>query len=124
MRLVRSGAGAVLLVVAAATTAAAQSSQAEWLAARTQKQDRHHHVSLQTKADPLTIIALRFVPDTAGNLVAIGETRNDSMFGLSYARLTFAFFDATGRELGREWTYVHGGVTARILAPVTVTIEK
>ena len=96
-------------------TASAQSTRDEWLALRTTKQARHHRLpGPATRPGALTITTIRFYSDSSGNLVGVGEARNDSTVDLTYSRINFRFFDADGTDLGGEWTYIHGGVNARI----------
>jgi len=106
----------IALVCAAATPLAAQSTRDEWLVLRTQKQARHHRITPSTQPGVLTIVTIRFYPDGGGNLVGVGEARNDSSFNLSYSRINFRFFAGNGADLGGEWTYLFGGSNARILS--------
>ena len=99
-----------------ATPAFAQTTREGWLTVRTRKQARHHRLpGPATVSNSFTITTIRVFSDAGGNLVAVGEARNDTAFDLSYARLNFTFLDANGVELGREWTYIHGGINARIV---------
>ena len=104
----------VLAVALLAGTATAQSTRPEWLALRTAKQARHHRIVANPQYDTLTLLSVRFFSDPDGNLVGVGEVKNDSTFDLSYSRLHFRFFNAPGLDLGGDWTYVYGGVNARI----------
>jgi hypothetical protein len=98
------------LVCIMAFPGAAQSTRDEWLALRTRKQARHHRVPTQsTQPSAFTSTTIRFFSDPSGNLVGVGEASNDTAFDLSYPRINFRFLDANGSELGREWTYLHGG---------------
>jgi hypothetical protein len=107
---------AVFLLALMAAPVLAQSSHDEWLALRTRKQARHHRLpGPATRSGAFTITAIRFFSDPAGNLVGVGEARNDTNFDLSYSRINFTFLDANGAELGRDWTYLHGGVNARLV---------
>ena len=107
---------ALSLIAVMALPAMAQSTREEWLALRTRKQARHHRLpGPATQPGVFTITVIRFFSDAAGNLVGVGEARNDTSFDLSYSRINFRFLDASGAELGREWTYLHGGVNARIV---------
>ena len=108
---------AVSVATLAATPAAAQSTLEDWLALRTRKQARHHRLpGPATHAGSLTITAVRFFSDAFGQLVGVGEARNHAGGHLTYSRLNFRFFDAEGAELGREWTYLHGGTNMRVVA--------
>lgn len=99
-----------------AAPAFGQSTRDEWLALRTRKQARHHRLpSLATQPNAFTITTIRFYSDASGNLVGVGEARNETPFDLSYSRINFRFLSAAGVELAREWTYLHGGVNARIV---------
>ena len=113
-RSARVSAGLALAVALFAGTATAQSTRAEWLALRTAKQARHHRIVANPQYDALTLLSVRFFGDPDGNLVGVGEVKNDSTFDLSYSRLHFRFFNAAGLDLGGDWTYVYGGVNARI----------
>ena len=100
----------------AAAPAAAQPTFDEWLALRTRKQARHHRLpATVTHRDSLTVAAIRFFSDSSGRLVGVGEARNHTGAPLTYARLNFTFFNRTGAELGRGWTYVHGGTNMRVV---------
>jgi hypothetical protein len=105
-----------LVLTCSAAPVLAQSTRDEWLALRTRKQARHHrNPSLATQPNAFTITTIRFFSDSSGRLVGVGEVRNDTPFDLSYSRLNFRFRDARGAELGREWTYVLGGVNAQLV---------
>ena len=105
------------LICLLAVPASAQSTREEWLALRTRKQARHHRLpAAATRPGAFTITTIRFFGDPSGNLVGVGEARNDTTFNLSYSRINFRFLNSSGAELGREWTYLHGGVNARITA--------
>jgi len=107
---------AVSLAVLAAAPAAAQSTFDGWLALRTRKQARHHRLAgPATNRGSLTITAIRFFSDASGQLVGVGEARNHTGGHLTYARLNFTFFTTAGAELGRGWTYVHGGTNMRVV---------
>jgi hypothetical protein len=106
-----------LLAALAPTPAAAQSTYDDWLALRTRKQARHHRLPLPaTQPASLTITAIRFFSDASGQLVGVGEARNHTGEHLTYSRLNFRFLDAEGAELGRVWTYLHGGTNMRVVA--------
>jgi hypothetical protein len=108
--------GALSLICVMAVPALAQSTRDEWLALRTRKQARHHrNPSLATQPNAFTITTIRFFSDASGNLVGVGEARNDTSLDLSYSRINFRFLDVDGGELGREWTYLHGGVNAQLV---------
>jgi VCBS repeat protein/all-beta uncharacterized protein len=105
-----------LLLIGLAVPALAQSTREEWLALRTRKQARHHRLpSLATQPKAFTITTIRFFSDASGNLVGVGEARNDTPYDLSYSRINFKFLNAAGAEIARDWTYLHGGVNARIV---------
>ena len=113
----RTFACALSLLFAFTVPAIAQSMRDEWLAQRTRKQARHHRLpAAATRPGAFTITSIRFFSDPSGNLVGVGEARNDTSLNLSYSRINFRFLNSSGVELGREWTYLHGGVTARITA--------
>jgi hypothetical protein len=117
IRLHRSFVFVLLLSCFSALPALAQSTRDEWLALRTRKQARHHRLpAVATRPGAFTITTIRFFSDPSGNLVGVGEARNDTSFNLSYSRINFRFLNPSGAELGREWTYLHGGVNARITA--------
>jgi hypothetical protein len=104
------------LIGLVAVPASAQSTREEWLTLRTRKQARHHRLpSLATQANAFTVTTIRFFSDPAGNLVGVGEARNDTAFVLSYSRINFRFLDSNGAEFRREWTYLHGGINAQIV---------
>ena len=114
-RLLRYFVGAFAGLAACATVAAAQSTRDEWLALRTAKQARHHRLRVPTTSPgALTITTIRFYADAAGNVVGVGEARNNTASDLVYSRINFRFFDSSGADLGGEWTYVFGGTNARI----------
>jgi hypothetical protein len=107
---------ALALSAMMAAPALAQSTRGEWLALRTRKQARHHRLpAVSTRPGAFSITAIRFFSDASGFLVGVGEARNATTSDLSYSRINFRFRNASGAELGREWTYLHGGVNARIL---------
>ena len=109
-------AAVLFLLALIAVPASAQSSHDEWLRVRTRKQARHHRLpGPATQSNALTITVIKFFSDPSGSLVGVGEARNTTNFDLSYSRLNFTFFDANGGEIGREWTYLHGGINARIV---------
>jgi hypothetical protein len=108
---------ALPLLVLTVVPASAQSTRDEWLALRARKQARHHRLpGPATQPNALTITVVRVFADPNGYLVGVGEARNDTGLDLSYSRINFTFRDASGAEVGREWTYLHGGVNARIVA--------
>ena len=116
LRIARASACALAILCLSASTAAAQSTHSEWLALRTTKQARHHRLTIAaTRPNSLTITTIRFFSDTAGNLVGVGEARNDSNFDLSYSRINFRFFDSNGEDVGGEWAYLFGGTNNRIV---------
>jgi hypothetical protein len=106
------------LIGLVALPAAAQSTREEWLALRARKEARENRlpVSYSRHLTVLTPAPFHSFTDSSGRLVIVGEVRNDSQFHvpLAYARITFRFMAPGGPEIAREWTYVHGGVNARI----------
>ena len=107
---------ALWLLALTVAPALGQSTRDEWLALRARKQARHHRLpGPTTEANAFTITIIRFFSDPAGNLVGVGEARNGTSFDLSYSRINFRFLDTNGHELGREWTYLHGGITAHLI---------
>jgi hypothetical protein len=103
---------AAAVVLTGVAQASAQSTREEWTALRDQKQARQLRGPASTVVGVLTVLNVRFFSDGAGRLVGVGEARNDYSSSVSYARLDFAFYNASGSLVGSELTYVHGGTNA------------
>ena len=58
----------------------------------------------------------RFFADRSGNLVVVGEVENVSGSALSFARVTYDFFGASGNYVDRDYSYVFGAENARLVA--------